>query len=208
MSVTTTEYNQVQIFTETDKPYGKTYGAWTAKWWQWIYSVPSEFNPLLDLTGEHWKRGQPSSDVWFLVGIFGEVQKTFPLRKIEMESGRSILFPVLNCEANNLEFPEKTHDGLAKHVVDDINTVVKKDCTVNGKRVSPVLIASDPTIFSLRIAKNNALGLKNTGLTVAAAYGYWIFLKPLPKGKHNICFEGSCEFGRLNSGAYYELDVL
>ena len=97
------------------------------EWWQWIYSLPAEFNPLLDLSGEHWKRGQPSSDVWFLVGIFGEVQKTFPLRKIEMESGRSILFPVLNCEANNLEFPEKTHNGLVKHVVDDINTVVKKN---------------------------------------------------------------------------------
>jgi hypothetical protein len=208
MSVATTEYNQVQIFTETDKPYGKTYGAWTANWWQWIYSLPSEFNPLLDLTGEHWKRGQPSSDVWFLVGIFGEVQKSFPLRKIEMESGRSILFPVLNCEANKLEFPEMTHDDLVKHVVDDVNTVVKKDCTVNGKRISPALIASDPKVFSLSIDKNNALGVKNTGLTDAAAYGYWIFLKPLPKGKYNISFEGSCEFGRLNSGAVYEVNVV
>jgi hypothetical protein len=208
MSVATTESSEVQIFIETDKPYGKTYGAWTARWWKWIYSIPSEINPLLDLTGEHWKTDQPSSDVWFLVGIFGDVQKTFPLRSIEMESGRSILFPVLNCEANKLEFPEMSHDDLVKHVVNDVNTVVKKECTVNGKRLRPVLIASDPKIFSLRIPKNNALGAKNTGLTDATAYGYWIFLKSLPKGKYNICFEGSCEFGKLNSGADYEVNVV
>lgn len=208
MSVAATESDLVQVFSETDNPYGKTYGAWTVKWWQWIYSVPSKINPLLDLQGKHWKRDQPSSDVWFLVGIFGDVQKTFPHRKVEMESGRGILFPVLNCEANKLEFPEMTNDDLVKHVVDDVNTVVKKDCTVNGKRASPVLIASDPKIFSLRIVKNNALRVKNTGLTDAAACGYWIFLKPLPKGKYNICFEGSCEFGRLNSGANYEVNVV
>jgi hypothetical protein len=208
MSVATTESSEVQVFTETDKPYGKTYGAWTVKWWQWIYSIPSEINPLLDLTGENWKRDQPSSDVWFLVGVFSDVQKTFPFRKIEMESGRSILFPVLNCEANKLEFPEMTHNDLVKHVVDDINTVVKKDCTINGKRVSPARISSDPKTYSLRIAKNNAFGVKNSGLTDASAYGYWIFLKPLSKGKYNISFEGSCEFGRLNSGADYELNVV
>ncbi len=208
MSVATTESNLVQVFSETDKPYGKTYGAWTVKWWQWIYSVPSKISPLLDLNGKNWKKGQRSSDVWFLAGIYNDVHKTFPFRKIEMDSGRSILFPVLNCEANKLEFPKMTHDDLVEHVVDDVNTVVKKDCTINGKRVSPVLITSDPKIFRLRIVKNNALRLKNTGRTHAAAYGYWIFLKPLPKGKYNICFEGSCEFGNLKSGADYEVNVV
>jgi hypothetical protein len=203
-----TEVKQVQTFSETDRPYGKTYGAWTAKWWQWIYSVPSEINPLLDLNGKNWKKGQPSSDVWFLAGIYGNVQKTFPFRKIEMNSGRSILFPVLNCEANKLEFPEMTRDDLIKHVVDDINTVVKKKCVVNGKTLSPVLIASDPEIFNLKIVRNNAFGLKNTGITESAAKGYWIFLKPLSKGKYLFSFEGSCEFGKLNSGAKYEVNVL
>jgi hypothetical protein len=203
-----TDSNQVQVFTESDKPYGKTYGAWTVKWWQWIYSVPMEINPLLDLNGEHWKKRQRWPDVRFLVGIFGEVQKAFPHRKIVTKSGTSILFPILNCEANKLEFPKMTHEDIVKHVVDDINTVVKKNCTINGKRVSPVLIASDPIIYSLRIAKNNAFRLKNTGLTDASAYGYWIFLKPLSKGKYNIRFEGSCEFGRLKSGADYELDIV
>lgn len=202
-----TEVKQEQVFTETDKPYGKTYGAWTARWWQWIYSVHPEINPLLDLTGKDWKEGQPLSDVWFLAGIYGDVQKTFPLRKIAMNYGRSILFPVLNCEANRMEFPEMTREDLVKHVNDDINTVVKKECTVNGKAIIPVLVASDPEIFSLKIATSNAFGLKNTGVTDAAAKGYWIFLKPLPKGKHFVSFEGSCEFGRLNSGAKYEIDV-
>ena len=202
------DFGQVQLYSESDKPYGKTYGAWTAMWWQWIYSVPMKINPLLDLIGKHWKTNQPSSKVWFLVGIFGEIQNTIPLRKIEMEYGKSILFPVLNCEANKKEFPNMTQNDIVKHVVDDINTVVKKDCTINGNLASPILVASDPKIFSLRIAENNAFGLNNTGLTQASAYGYWIFLKPLPRGKYDIRFEGSCEFGRLNSGANYKIHIL
>jgi hypothetical protein len=202
------DFGQLQQYSGSDKPYGKTYGAWTSMWWQWIYSIPKKINPLLDLTGEYWKSNQPSSKVWFLVGIFGEIQNSIPVRKIEMEYGRSILLPVLNCEANRKEFPYMSQNDIVKHVVDDIKTVVKKDCTINGNQVNPILVASDPTIFDLRIVEDNAFGLNNTGLTQASAYGYWIFLNPLPRGKYDIRFEGSCEFGRLNSGANYEIDVL
>ena len=31
--------------------YGKTYGAWSAAWWQWAYSIPVPSNPLFDSTG-------------------------------------------------------------------------------------------------------------------------------------------------------------
>src|SRR5947209_6336709 len=29
------------------KPYGLTYGEWSAKWWQWVYSIPVGTNPQL-----------------------------------------------------------------------------------------------------------------------------------------------------------------
>jgi hypothetical protein len=33
------------------KAYRKTYGEWSARWWQWVRSIPAGTNPLLDTTG-------------------------------------------------------------------------------------------------------------------------------------------------------------
>jgi hypothetical protein len=205
----TTKSDQIQLFSETDKPYGVTYGAWTVKWWQWTFAVPSPINPLSDKSGQYWNSEQPLSDVWFLVGSIGGIDKTFPHRNIKIESGRSILFPVLNCEANPLEYPDlKTNNDLLKHVVDDVNTVVKKDVFINGVRFNPARVPSDPRIFRVTINEDNTFGIKSLGSTDAAADGYWMFLKPLPTGSYRISFEGSCEFGRLNAGASYEIEIV
>lgn len=200
--------DNIQLFSNIDEPYGASYGSWTVKWWQWLLSIPLDINPLTDLTGQHWKSAQPLSDVWFLAGNFGNPNRIFPERKLKMESGRSILLPVLNCEANALEYPDlKTHEDLLRHVSHDVNTIVKRDCFVNGIRLNPIRIPSDPKIFKVSINEYNAFGVKNGGSTDATADGYWVFLKPMPPGIYTICFEGSCEFGRLNSGASYVLEI-
>jgi hypothetical protein len=199
---------KIQLFSDIDRPYGITYGAWTVKWWQWLLLIPLDMNPLTDQTGRYWNSVQPLSDVWFLAGNFGSTNRIFPERKIKMQFGRSILLPVLNCEANALEYPNlKTHEDLLRHVSHDVNTIMKKDCFVNGIRLNAIRIPSDPRIFRVSINKENAFGVKYGGSTDAAADGYWIFLKPLPRGVHTIRFEGSCEFGRLNSGAVYEIEI-
>jgi hypothetical protein len=204
-----TNSDKLHLFSNIDRPYGSTYGAWTVKWWQWLLSIPSHMNPLTDQTGQYWNLAQPISDVCFLAGNLGSTNRIFPERKIKMEFGRSILLPVLNCEANALEYPDlQTHEDLLRHVTHDVNTIVKRDCFVNGIRLNSERIPSDPRIFRVSINEDNAFGVKNGGSTDAAADGYWVFLKPLPQGVYNISFEGSCEFGRLNSGALYELEIV
>src|SRR5688572_18335543 len=51
-------------------PYGKSYGEWAAKWWQWVMSIPADRNPLTDTTGEFADESQ-SGPVWFAAGTFG-----------------------------------------------------------------------------------------------------------------------------------------
>jgi len=207
--MTTTNSDQIQLYTNMEKPYGRTYGQWTVEWWRWALSIPLRGNPFTDKNGEHWNNSQPPADVWFLVENIGGKGKTYPHRNIKLESGRSLLFPVLNCEANALEYPDlKTHEDILRHVVDDVNTVVKRQVIINGSRLNPIRIPSDPRIFRVTISEDNAFGIKNHGSTDAAADGYWVFLKPLPPGFYNISLEGSCEFGRLNSGAVYEIEVI
>jgi hypothetical protein len=212
-----TELEEVELYDSMDRPYGISYAAWTTKWWEWIMPFPNEKSPINDYNGELWDSNQPSSDVWFLIGNFAKEYKSpykgFPQRKIErMPAGRSILFPVLNCMASFLEYKEKlgyeTHEDLLGHVCKDVNSVVKKELYLNYKRYEPVRIQSEPKIFKVPIIEDNAFDIKNSGLTEAAAEGYWAFLKPLPKGHYTIRFEGSCENGRLSAGASYELDLV
>jgi hypothetical protein len=201
--------NQIQVHSASDRPYDSSYGQWTVKWWQWAISIPKEKNPLVDSTGQNWITDQPKSNVWFLAGIFGGVGKEFPRRRVKMESGRSILLPVLNCAASSLEYPDlKTPEDLINHVVHDVGTVVRKDCFINGKKINPVRVRSDPIIFKVTIDRDNAFGVNNFGTTDASADGYWVFLKPLPKGNYQIQFQGACEFGRLSAGANYDLEII
>jgi len=59
----------------------------------------------------------------------------------------------------------------------------------------------------LPINKGDAFNVR-VGSVYASADGYWVFLKPLPIGKRNISFQGSCEYGKQNSGVNFPLEVL
>jgi hypothetical protein len=201
--------SDISFFTADSIPYGETYGHWTVKWWQWFLLTPKSINPVLDGTGKYTYVNQPSNDVLFLAGKFADGDSiSFPNRFCRIPNGRSILFPVINCEANPLEYPElKTEQDLVERVKRDEDTIIKKECFVNGKRIPPQRIKSDPIVFELGIVLDNAANIKGAGSTYASADGYWVFLKPLPIGEHVISFRGSCEYGKLNSGANYRLDV-
>jgi hypothetical protein len=196
----------VESYTEDSIIFGKTYGNWTVRWWQWALSMPKAVNPLCDKTGENANSNQPT-DVWFLAGRFGSGDRWLPKRECIVPYGRPILFPILNCEANPLEYPElKTNEDIINHVRNDVDTIVRKECFVNGERLVPVRVQSDPVLFQVNIAED-VFEIPKSGETLASADGYWMFLKPLRIGEYNIRFDGACEQGRLNSGAEYQIKV-
>ncbi len=196
-----------QVFEESEKPYEKTMGEWTVLWWNWAMSIPKEINPIVDEIGRYSHVGQ-RNNVWFLAGRFGREDNRFPHRRCSVPFGMSILFPVLNCEANRVEYPYLENDeDLINKVSDDIDTIIKNICLLDGKILPSKRIKSDPRIFDLNICVENAMDLKYSGVTRASSDGYWVFLKSLSKGEHSLEFEGSCEEGRLCAGATYNLIV-
>ena len=127
------------------------------------------------------------------------------IEKLQIPSNRAILFPVINCEANPVEYPYlKTNDDIINHVIRDENTIVLKEAFINDTAIPIQRVSSDPILFPLRVIDNNNNNNKFTD-TQASADGYWVFLKPLPKGKHKINFRGACELGRLNTASNYIL---
>ena len=89
-----TEYNEVRMYSREEKPFGKTWEEWTAKWWQWLLSIPRDHNPGLDQTGENFDLNQLDPNVLFLAGALagsGPVERT-----ITINTGKAVLFPVIN----------------------------------------------------------------------------------------------------------------
>src|SRR5256885_2082242 len=46
-------------------PFGRSMTDWSERWWQWIYGIASDKNPMLDATGERCAEGQRGT-VWNL----------------------------------------------------------------------------------------------------------------------------------------------
>lgn len=169
-----------------------------------MFSAPTKVNPVLDETGEYANINQ-DGPVWFLAGTFGE--NKIPQRSCKIPAGFHILFPVINYELNPLEDPKfAPGPELVKHVVEDINDIVVMDAIIDGNRLPVFRVQSDPELFPLRILDDNPVGCKG-GFTIAAADGYWVFLKPLAKGDHKIYFHGACGGGIRNATADYSITI-
>ena len=182
--------NGVEIFTTDATPYGLTYGEWTARWWQWAYSIPSDVHPAYDDSGEYCAEGQ-SGPVWFLAGTYEHPAE----RHCTIPAGKAILFPILNSECSYVEFPglntEKELRQCAKQIQD---SVVHLEASIDGTPISGLeQYRVQSTLFNLTLGQNNILELPANTNTQAISDGNWVFLKPLSPGEHIIYFKGGLE---------------
>ena len=84
--------------------FGHSYGEWSARWWQWSYSLPTTHHPLFDTAG--CEAGQ-TGKVWFLGGTFTLIQQGNEVvgvaeRTCDVPAGKALFFPLLNAEWDNV----------------------------------------------------------------------------------------------------------
>jgi len=172
------------VFSVDSKPYGLTVAQWSAKWWQWLLSIPTEKNPAADKTGKDCAVGQPAKDVWFLTQTTSGPGE----RTCTMPPGRAILLPVSINECSNAENPTLTTESALR------------DCAVSGNAVNYMVAIVDGVklknlenyrvqspLFNLTLPVNNNAGVA-AGPTQAVSDAYMVFLKPLSPGKHTLQF--------------------
>lgn len=178
---------KIEILQADSKPYGLTYGEWTARWWQWAYSIPKDANPAYDDSGRYCTQGQ-SGPVWFLTGTYGHPVD----RYCTIPSGKAILFPILNSECSFAEFPnlknEKELRQCSKEMEDTVNYLEAKVNDIGIKDLSKYRVQSP--LFNFTLPKNNILELPLQTTTQAVSDGNWVFLKPVAVGKYVIYFKG------------------
>jgi hypothetical protein len=179
--------NNLDVFTTDSKPYGLTYGEWTARWWQWANSIPKPDNPAVDNTGKNCAIDQ-NGPVWFLAGTFGGSAE----RTCTIPSGKAILIPIFNSECSYAEFPalksESDLRSCAKSLQDKTTSLEAIVDGMNIQGLEKYRVASP--LFNLTFPENNVAGV-SPGLTQGVSDGNWLFLKPLPPGKHEIHFAGA-----------------
>ncbi len=185
------------VFPTGSKPYNLTYGEWTAKWWQWAYSIPKNIHPAYDDTGKNCAQKQ-NGPVWFLPGTYGH-----PVTRIcDIPAGKAILFPILNSECSFAEFPNlKTLDELrmcAETIEDQVTGLY---ASVDGVIISnPEKYRVQSPPFNFTLPQDNILGMPSGIITQAVADGHWIFLPPLPPGDHKIVFKGEVQQAKIRNG--------
>lgn len=172
-------------------PHGKSYGEWAVNWWQWALSIPADRNPLTDETGEFAGEDQ-HGPVWFVAGTFGNsVERSF-----QVPAGKSLFVPVFvwtfgagafDCEPSNPGVPcvvcELEDLAVANTQVADVVNV-----SIDGVPVKHVRSyeAGSPGPFAVAYPDNSVVGLPAGLYFPMVTDGYWLMLKPLPPGTHEI----------------------
>jgi hypothetical protein len=203
--------------------YGKTYGEWSAAWWQWALAGPKGNNAVQDTTGEFCDVDQPKGKVWFLAGSFGlpGVERTCTIPR-----NRALFYPLINSFW--IDCPGTPDSDVTDAEVRDImasllDPACQLTSTLDGTPISSLQILTVRTQspkFTTILPPNNIYSTAGicpsplppgkTGRMIGE--GYWIMLPPLSPGEHVLTLHGaSCggvPFGVLfENGVTYHLKV-
>jgi hypothetical protein len=157
----------------------------SVKWWQWLFSIPPDDNPILNDNPCNVKQSGP---FFYLVGTFGGSAE----RTCSIPEGKAIFFPVINVVAT-LDENDPAFDTIAevkKAVKDYIDQATGLKATVDGTDINLDNLRVQSQQFKFRVGEDNILGAP-AGTYVAVSDGYWIALKPLSVGEHTIQFSGN-----------------
>jgi hypothetical protein len=168
---------------------GLDLAAWSARSWQWFFSLPQDVNPYFDATGEICGYGQ-SGSVFFLSGAEGSVE-----RICVVPQGVHVFVPLIGSECSTVEPPpffgrdEAELRRCASEAVDHTESAVDMSTmalTVDGERIADLASYRAATpLFRLWLPQENLLGLEQT-VAESVADGYQVMLSPLSLGEHEV----------------------
>jgi len=209
--LTITAFAQDFIVPPESLPGGLSYQQWSGKWWQWVWSIPYDVNPLFDNTGIDCAV-QQHGKVWFLAGTAGDSVT----RSCAIPAGKMIFFPIINVGADypcpaEFQFEPGPKQSLEQFLTVgygantaaryNIDHVTALNATLDGVPVSVGDLALPPENSKYRVTSSIFSFRGDSSLQVwdpcvgmghkAVSDGYWIMLKPLSAGPHTLTFGGT-----------------
>lgn len=173
-------------------PEGQSYGHWAADWVKWAVSIPAANNPMNDSTGEFCGERQ-TGKVWFLAGAWGQGSVE---RSCTIPAGKSLFFPLVNA-FYAAALNENVSDDDARAQVAFCNDAQFALVEIDGRKVAkPARYFTGPSgnqspLFSGQLPPDNIWNVSTTdapelGLSPMAEQGYYLFVRPLSPGQHQI----------------------
>jgi hypothetical protein len=181
--------------------YGKTYGEWSAEWWQWAFAGPDGQNAVQDETGTFCAVNQPPGKVWFLAGTFG---LTGVERTCTIPANRALLYPLINTvwtDCPGTPDEDLTDAQVRGILTADGDLACQLTSTLDGASISSLQILTVRTQspkFTSILPENHLprlggcrpeLPVGETGRQIAE--GYWVVLPPLSRGVHTLTIHGA-----------------
>jgi hypothetical protein len=199
------EFNSTSIYAINSMPYGRTYSEWTAKWWQWLLSIPKCSSPAFDTTGKNANTNQKDPNVFFLCQTY-ENADAIPSRSIYVPKNKAIFIPIINW-ISLLHHDGESDEELLYRATQSMNVVGQMEISINGftlkKQLEKFRVLSP--FFDVDLPEANIVGL-SPGIRRAVSDGFWAFIKPLQTGGSLRSF-GSCSSGVTRIGVNYEISL-
>jgi hypothetical protein len=191
------------------RPYGASYGEWSARWWQWLVAIPEVVNPNLDTTGANCAQGQ-TGRVWFLAGTFGG---TF-VRSCTVPAGQALLFPILtglfgagagDCAPTGMG-PCNIAALRAAAAAQQVNPMLLSVTVDNVPLQNESAYRVQSPVFDITWPAGALFGFPSGTFSPNVADGYFLMLAPLSRGRHTIHIKGVANNG-FTSEVTYNLTV-
>jgi len=204
---------------------GASYAEWSARQWQWLFSLPVDGHPLLDTAD--CSAGQ-SGHVWFLGGTFAaiEIEPGVILgqadRTCTIPSGTALFFPLIDVEASTLEGNGETEAELRElaNFLADFIDPSSLFLIIDGKPVTNLSSyrVESPLFTYGPLPDNNILQLfgldaPEGSTSPSVSDGYFALVKPLPVGTHTLHFGGALDLTSIGGPIFiqdirYEITVV
>jgi hypothetical protein len=171
-----------EIFSKESKPYGIPYEEWIRKWWQFQISLPTQGHPYITPNLENCPVGD-SGQVSFLThSIQGKSRYTCTI-----PAGHAILLHISSAECSTPELPlDQRSPAEYIRCASEGQEYLTFEVTVDGVPMKGLEQNKVLTrFFNITIPEDNVYNIK-AGTHKAVAHGYFLFLKPLSAGEHNV----------------------
>ena len=197
--------SNAKIYHQNSKPLGISYAEWSARWWQWLLTIPKCCSPAIDLSGKYATIGQSNSNVLFLCQTI-ENAKRMPRRKIRIRKGTCIFLPIINWVSNFYEHG-KSDKELIKTANTKMDVIGNLEFFLNGVSVTGLdKYRYLSKFFTVDLPEDNILDLP-AGKTSLVSDGYWVFTKPITANT-GISTYGSCSSRLTKIGVYYDIKAI
>lgn len=185
---------------------GSTLAALTIQFWRWFYSIPLGVNPVTDTSGVNCGINQ-EGDVWFLAGpggIFTETC-TIPAGKT-IVSGVNEFLDDYPCPSSIPQQPapgQSLENFLLNDAATFIDPITQPAAKLDGRPLTVKRVKTQLFSFTAP-ASLVAFDICVTGSPqLAVSDGYFVVIKPLPRGEHVLVLTSVNADGSQNMGTVH-----